>query len=223
MKKVLLYSGGMDSWLIDKLWHPDVKLYVNLHTKYSKEEMSKLPDDVKVVELDMSQWEREDSVLPMRNLILLAIATNYGDEICIGATAGDRVLDQSVEFASMSEALLTYLYKKQCWTEERKIKVNLSHKNYTKGQLLRKYLQNGGDIDVAFNETFSCYHPHEGKECWSCEACARKYIAFAINGYSFDDDVTAKVRKYITEHILPNINNHDYDRNEEEKEILMLI
>lgn len=27
-KKVLLYSGGMDSWLIDKIWKPDVKLYV---------------------------------------------------------------------------------------------------------------------------------------------------------------------------------------------------
>lgn len=25
-KKVLLYSGGMDSWLIDKIWKPDVKL-----------------------------------------------------------------------------------------------------------------------------------------------------------------------------------------------------
>lgn len=23
-KKVLLYSGGMDSWLIDKIWKPDV-------------------------------------------------------------------------------------------------------------------------------------------------------------------------------------------------------
>ena len=35
-KKVLLYSGGMDSWLIDKIWKPDVKLYVDMGTKYSQ-------------------------------------------------------------------------------------------------------------------------------------------------------------------------------------------
>ena len=30
MKKVLLYSGGLDSWLIDKLWNPDFKLYIDI-------------------------------------------------------------------------------------------------------------------------------------------------------------------------------------------------
>ena len=35
-KKVLLYSGGMDSWLIDKLWKPDIRLYVDMNTRYSK-------------------------------------------------------------------------------------------------------------------------------------------------------------------------------------------
>lgn len=32
MKKVLLYSGGMDSYIIAKLWHPDVKLYIDYGT-----------------------------------------------------------------------------------------------------------------------------------------------------------------------------------------------
>ena len=35
-KKVLLYSGGMDSWLIDKLWKPDIRLYVDMNTRYSR-------------------------------------------------------------------------------------------------------------------------------------------------------------------------------------------
>lgn len=39
MKKVLLYSGGMDSYLISKLWKPDVKLYVDLNSKYAKQEI----------------------------------------------------------------------------------------------------------------------------------------------------------------------------------------
>ena len=42
MKKVLLYSGGMDSWLIDKIWQPDKKIYINMHTRYSEQEIKKI-------------------------------------------------------------------------------------------------------------------------------------------------------------------------------------
>ena len=45
-KKVMLYSGGMDSWLISRIWKPDVKLYVDMNTKYSKQEIARLPKDV---------------------------------------------------------------------------------------------------------------------------------------------------------------------------------
>ena len=115
-KKVLLYSGGMDSWLIDKLWKPDIRLYVDMNTRYSKEEMKRLPDDTIIERLDLSKWEREDKIIPLRNMYLIGIATNYGDEICLGATAGDRVLDKSPVFAELYEDLLGYLYQKQHWT-----------------------------------------------------------------------------------------------------------
>ena len=81
MTKVLLYSGGMDSWLIDKLWKPDVKLCVNMHTKYSAQEIKNLPEDVIIEELDLSKWERPDAIIPLRNLYLVMLASNYGDEI----------------------------------------------------------------------------------------------------------------------------------------------
>ena len=48
MKKVLLYSGGLDSWLISQIWKPDMRLYVNMHTEYSQQEIDRLPQDVKV-------------------------------------------------------------------------------------------------------------------------------------------------------------------------------
>ena len=87
-KKVLLYSGGMDSWLIRKIWKPDICLYVDMNTQYSKEEIKRLPPDVVIEHLDLSRWEREDKIIPLRNLYLIGLATNYGNEICIGATAG---------------------------------------------------------------------------------------------------------------------------------------
>lgn len=49
----------MDSWLIDKIWKPDVKLYVDMGTKYSQEEIKRLPADVVVEKLDLSKWERK--------------------------------------------------------------------------------------------------------------------------------------------------------------------
>ena len=95
-KKVLLYSGGMDSWLIDKIWKPDVKLYVDMGTKYSQEEIKRLPADVVVEKLDLSKWEREDKIIPLRNMYLIGIATNYGNEICLGATAMSPTASPSV-------------------------------------------------------------------------------------------------------------------------------
>ena len=46
-------------------------------TKYSQEEIKRLPADVVVEKLDLSKWEREDKIIPLRNMYLIGIATNY--------------------------------------------------------------------------------------------------------------------------------------------------
>ena len=222
-KKVLLYSGGMDSWLIDKIWKPDVKLYVDMGTKYSQEEIKRLPADVVVEKLDLSKWEREDKIIPLRNMYLIGIATNHGNEICLGATAGDRVLDKSPVFADIYEQLLDYLYQKQHWTEERKIKINLDFKRYTKAELVRAFVAQGGDMDEAFSSSFSCYTPEHGKECWSCKPCFRKFIAFALNGYPFTEDIIDRNVSYIRKEILPLIESGTYGRKQEEDEIMQVL
>ncbi|MCS3283396.1 7-cyano-7-deazaguanine synthase [Bacteroides salyersiae] len=222
-KKVLLYSGGMDSWLIDKIWKPDVKLYVDMGTKYSQEEIKRLPADVVVEKLDLSKWEREDKIIPLRNMYLIGIATNYGNEICLGATAGDRVLDKSPIFADMYEQLLNYLYRKQHWTEERKIRINLDFKKYTKAQLVWIYKEQGGNIENAFASSFSCYSPEDGKECWKCKPCFRKFIAFALNGYPFTEDIIDRNVAYIKKEILPLIESGIYGRKQEEDEIMKVL
>ena len=118
MKKVLLYSGGMDSWLIDKIWQPDKKIYINMHTRYSEQEIKKikaLNTDVEIIDFPLGQWERDDKIIPLRNLYLPMVVCNItGTEdvdICLGATAGDRVLDKSKEFVEKANDLLNYLYQ----------------------------------------------------------------------------------------------------------------
>jgi 7-cyano-7-deazaguanine synthase len=219
MSKVLLYSGGMDSWLISKIINPDVKLYVNLHSRYSQAEISRLGADVVVEDLDLSKWEREDSIIPLRNLYLCAVASNYGNEIYLGATQGDRVLDKSFKFADLATAMLSFLYKKQHWTEERHVTVNVDFKRYTKSQLLALYLDNSGTIKEAFDNSFSCYSPVNGEECWECKACLRKWVAFANNGYFH----TCQAPFVIKKEILPLIEKGVYDRKAEVFEIVKSI
>lgn len=222
MAKVLLYSGGMDSWLIARLWKPDVKLYIDTGTGYAEEEKYRLPPGTVVEYLDLARFEREDKIIPLRNLYFVMMASNYGDEIMLGATYGDRVLDKSTTFAEKASDMLSFLYSPQHWTTGRKIRVCVDFKRYTKAELLKMYVEQGGDMETAFRESFSCYEPGtDGHECWHCKPCARKAIAFLLNGYRFDDPaVIAGARDYVAG-IMPEIRAGVYGRGtKEENEIV---
>lgn len=222
----------MDSWLISKLWKPDVKLYVVMDTRYTKNELDKIynlpaseQENLKVVTFPLGQYEREDAIIPLRNMYLAMVACNEypGEdlEICLGATAGDRVLDKSPEFVEKANDLLNYLYQPQHWIPSgRKVKVCIDFKSKTKTQLLKMYLEQGGDIGEAFGQSFSCYNPDEnGNECWQCKPCFRKFIAFYLNGFTFLPEDEKKVHDYIAREIMPQIEAGTYGRAEEELEI----
>lgn len=224
MKKVLLYSGGMDSWLMSKLWKPDIKLYVDMKTRYSENELARIrkEPDVQVVEFPLGQWEHEDAIIPLRNLYLAMVACNVTGsedvEILIGATAGDRVLDKSPAFVAKATDLLSYLYTPQHWIPEgKKVRVCIDYKQYTKTDLLKMFKEQGGDLEEAFTRSFSCYNPVDGHECWHCKPCFRKFTAFSEAGYEFSDDVARTVCSYIKTDILPDIEAGTYGRGEKEE------
>lgn len=182
MKKVLLYSGGMDSWLIDKLWKPDIKLFIDIKTPSSIEERKRLPKDVIIKEFDLSEYEEKNEyhLLPLRNLIFCEIASYYGDEICLGSVGGSRHFDNNETFRKKTEELLNYLYKEN---NNKEIKIVLPYMNTNKEDLIKLYIEQGGDIKEAFEKSFSCYEPINGKECGKCVSCKQKIEAFEKNGY----------------------------------------
>lgn len=229
MQKILLYSGGMDSYLIDKLWKPDRRIYIDMHTRYSKQEINcikKRRDDVEFIDFPLGQWEREDKIIPLRNLYLPMVICNItGNEdvdICLGATAGDRVLDKSEEYVEKATDILSYLYQPQWWIPEgKKVRVNIDYKKYTKEDLLKMYMEQGGDLDKAYNESFSCYEPdEEGNICYLCKPCFRKFVAFASVGYEFPEEVLRKTIPYIGKEIIPQIEKGTYGRPTEEPYIV---
>ena len=182
MTKVLLYSGGMDSWIIDKLYKPDVKLFIDVKTESSIEERKRLPKDVIIKDFDLSEYEEdgETHLLPLRNLILVELASYYGDEICLGAIGGSVHYDNNERFRSDAESLLNYLYSEN---NTKKIKVVLPYMNTSKEELVKMYKEQGGDLKEAYEKSFSCYEPINGEECGKCVSCKQKIEAFKKNGY----------------------------------------
>jgi hypothetical protein len=124
----------------------------------------------------------------------------------------------------MANDLLNYLYQPQHWIPEGKqVKLNIDFKSKTKTELIRTFVENGGDILEAFEHSFSCYNPHNGEECWSCKPCFRKFVSFALNGFKFPKSVIDTAIKYIIAEIEPQIVAGTYGRAEEEAEILEVL
>lgn len=199
MKKVLMYSGGMDSWLIDKLWKPDVKVFVDVGTSSSYAERVRLPEDVKVHKLDLSAWERkgQNYFLPLRNLFLVAIGSYYGNIICLGATGSSTHYDKSTEFAHSAGRLLSFLWSEDMGPAPHPVQIEMPYASYTKPELLNMYAQAGGDLHTAFKETFSCYNPTlRGEPCWSCTSCLKKAQAFVAVGYGVPDYILNKLETF---------------------------
>lgn len=187
MKKVMLYSGGLDSWIISKLWKPDIRLYVDTGSLGSKAEVKNLPADVVVEKLDIHKFEipERNYILPLRNLYFCMLAMNYGDTICLGATASSKNLDKNETFCKLAGDLLTYLIP-QVYPNNapERIQVVVPFKKYSKKQLLEMYLAQGGDLETAFKSTVSCYNPKpDGSPCLECSSCLKRMSAFRELGY----------------------------------------
>lgn len=220
LKKVLLYSGGMDSWLIDKLWKPDIKLYVNMHTEYSQQEIERLPTDVKVVDFPyLNQYSLPNSIIPLRNLYLYCIAANetgFEDvSICLGALNGDRINDKTQEFADRLNDLLQYLYQPQQSQPGRNIHIVMPYKQNSKRELCEEYVRQGGTLREIYEKSFTCYHPEDGHECLSCKACFRKAIPFIVAGMQFTNDEKRKIIKYMNNYVLLNMDDFTKNKGKE--------
>lgn len=120
----------------------------------------------------------KDYIIPARNLVLAALAAEYGDNIIIVANSRkDETVgtpDKTTRFYRSTSEILTqfYGYPKR---------VIGFYQTSSKLEAVREYLEHGGSI-AALKETWSCYTPHEGIPCGQCYACFKRYNLFqALN------------------------------------------
>lgn len=186
-KRVLLYSGGLDSYIASALWKPDVNLYVDTGSRYSEKELAHLPKPphgALVVErrrLDLSDCERADAIVPHRNAFLVLAAAYHGTEIALAATVGDRSCDKDQTFAERMTDLLNHIYQPSHWCPGgAAYRVCLPVKHNSKRELVQGYMS-FGDKAKEISDLCSCYHPTE-YQCGNCKPCSRKWVAEVLNG-----------------------------------------
>lgn len=190
MTKIVLYSGGLDSFIGLYLlrqqsddWTP---VYFDMQLKYSQKERLNMinPIRLRIVDgmLDLSRLEHDNSAyVPNRNVLLCTAAQAlYGaSEIALCSVADDVYGDNSEHFHYYMQRTLSLAAGHQ-------VRV-FSPLSMWNGQLLQSkaeavgtYLQQGGDPEM-LRKTVSCYDPDE-LSCGKCKACTRRTDALAANG-----------------------------------------
>lgn len=194
MTKVVLYSGGLDSYCLAAEVKPDLLLYFDIGlpeqqaeiaTIKSMEERGLLAADIVFdTRFNLAPYKLPNEVMPFRNLYFIAAGFTYGDKLYLGKTASSRNLDKNATFAAKALDVLKYVSQNPksnppgLRAENMEILLPFDHK--TKSTFLGEYLRNGGCLEHVL-QTRSCYRPH-GKECGECQSCIRKSIALVNNG-----------------------------------------
>ena len=170
-KKVLLYSGGMDSFIINKLWKPDVLLYFDYGISQNEEEIKHLPSNVIIKKLNIGEYMQKDGIntIPLRNLIFASIAINYGEEIAIGGLKSDLHFDKKPAFAEQCTALFNSVLEKE--RQPKTIKISIPFADYSKTDLVVEYLRQGYTLQELNENSWSCHTPVNHKPCGHCQAC----------------------------------------------------
>jgi len=183
MSEVLLYSGGVDSfiayWYLNRppVLFVDLGLKSNVLEKEAVWEASrKYSMNLTIVSLPliwvpvMSEME-----LPCRNMYLVLAGSHFADRIWLIVQRGELNLsDRSPTFMVMASEMLT-----QLWNGTKK-EVCSPFVDRTKVEMVQWYVDNVGTVDELDQSTICCYR---GKVfCGECSACFRKWVALRLNG-----------------------------------------
>jgi 7-cyano-7-deazaguanine synthase in queuosine biosynthesis len=178
----LLYSGGVDSYIINKLENPDVLIYIESGSKYNKEELNLLNNQVDIKNklvidyINLSGMDATNPNIYGRNLLFILLGLKYCDDIMLGALHDDIIHDQDIKFLHYANSLFDH-FNIDPYTKANK-HLLMPYKKYHKWELVDLYLKWGGSVSDIIHNTFSCHTPTEGKECGICRACLHKKASY---------------------------------------------
>lgn len=186
MKRILLFSSGLDSLLLKLMYNFEDEecLFVDMGTKENEAEKKIITayyPGVNIYKLPLSMFELENKIIPFRNHHLALIAANYGNAIYFAFTAGDTTKDKDYTYKAQMECILNYFS-----TDIHKVKqqgpfeILMPFKQLTKTEIIFQFLKAKKSASL-LQHSVSCYSGIE-QGCGRCRSCIRKFIAFYLNG-----------------------------------------
>lgn len=178
--KILLFSGGIDSYVAWYYLDRPKTVYFDLNTPYTRKEINVIrkliPSTIieKVIDFS-SRQEGDHAYVPYRNLHLALLANKYSDTIVIAGLKDDKVNDKNERVFRQFSYLMSDMM-------ERKIVVMSPFWGMTKEQVVSWFFNVYGGPKEDLLQTISCYTPTSSNYCGECPACFRKFIALRANG-----------------------------------------
>jgi 7-cyano-7-deazaguanine synthase in queuosine biosynthesis len=185
--KVLLFSGGVDSFIAYHYLEKPQTVYFNLRGRYSLREMKVVKELIPSTIIDGSlhlgdREKGEKAYIPFRNLLMAAQAVKYSDNVVIVGLQDDVVSDKNEGIFDRFSRLLSDM-------ECREIRLTSPFWATTKSQIVHWYLMiYGNGTREKLKKTISCYRAGaldgriDYRYCGACPACFRKWVAFGVNG-----------------------------------------
>lgn len=217
LREILLFSGGLDSFIAWEYLNRPMCIYFDLGHKYAKQELERVNllaevyEDMAVIittDIKMAVYEDETAHIPLRNLFLISYASLHANKIWLVVQKGELDLpDRSITFFALMNRTLRVAQK------DSRIIVDSPFFKMTKADMIGWYIKAGYPVH-ALKQTWSCYHPARVENryipCGQCSACFRRWAAMAYNNIEeeyYDDPWEAPI---VSEYI-QKLQNGEYD------------
>lgn len=216
-KVVILYSGGLDSFIMKKLAeakYPNLELtlaHFDIGQGYSEKEMNAIQNSGYDVDIRKVEWLSKGQELsgknennsgnifiPGRNMILSGLAASIysPDEVWMGGLKGEdhaKATDKNKEFIDRSNHIWSYVYSP--FETVPKLVFPLIDENWGKFEAVKWVFEEGGASTQDILKTSSCLGDSLAKNCGHCVVCCRRKYIFKQLGFEEEyeqDPLTGK-------------------------------
>ena len=139
---------------------------------------------IEVVTKQIAKYEHESGIIPLRNAEMLLCAAQHGEQIYFGVIADEINSDKSPEFVEAIQSTMNISHRAQYWTHGKNYNIKTPFRNYTKSDLVRRFLDNGGNLNRLLTSV-SCYDAGE-HHCGRCASCFKRWVALT-NATTIDE------------------------------------